>query len=202
MKQQPSIFRVSVLIFLSIFIISCHTSIAEKNRSNKSEVTFSKQLWKSMEEKNLVGDQAIPLKPFFGGAKPHGMVLEIYSNMLKVGDHAGFLVLKRNYDGVGVSVKNVRNDRKKYLSSITIMYQREPGYDEDNLNLFWAKYKPDGRLFSKEVMGNKMLLAGRLIKGKTSDTNKGCLYCHASAGGGDYIFYPEIKLPGFEYIDM
>jgi len=201
MSLQWSCCRVCVLIFLLVFTASCQTSAGKTDKSNHDDVNFAQKLWRSMEKKNLVGHQAIPLEPFFGGAKPHGMILEVYSNMLAVGDHTGFLVLKRNYDGVGVSVERVRKARTKYLSSITIMYQREPGYDDENLNLFWAKYKPDGHLFSKEVMGKDMRLAGRLIKGKTAETNKGCLYCHASAGGGDYIFYPEIKLPGFKYID-
>jgi hypothetical protein len=163
---------------------------------------FAHQLWRAMEENHLVGKQAIPLQPFFGGAKPHGMILEVYSHRLKVGKHDGFLVLKRNYNGDDVSVENVSRNRAKYLSSITIMYQREAGYDEDNLNLFWAKYKPDGELFIKELAGDRMSLAGRLIKGETYESNKGCLYCHASAGGGDYIFYPDIKLPGFHYADQ
>jgi len=95
--------------------------------------------------------------------------------------------------------KTVNRDRDEYLSSITIMYQREAGYDEDNLNLFWVKYKPNGELFIKELAGHKSPLAGRLIKGESYESNKACLYCHASAEGGDYIFYPDIKLPGFHY---
>jgi len=123
------------------------------------------------------------------------------ANAADIVDHSGFLVLKRNYNGKGVSIATVRQNRKKHLTSITVMYQREPGYDEDNLNLFWAKYKPDGSLFSKSMQGQTLQLAGRLIKGKTSEDNKGCLYCHSSAGGGDYIFYPNIRLPGFHYMD-
>ena len=202
MSLQWSCCRVCVFVFSLVSTVSCQTSVGKIDKLNHDDVSFAHRLWQSMEGEKLVGRQATPFEPFFGGAKPHGMILEVYSNMLTVGDYTGFLVLKRNYDGAGVSVENVRKSRTKYLSSITIMYQRESGYDNENLNLFWAKYKPDGHLFRKEVMGKEMLLAGRLIKGKTMDRNKGCLYCHASAGGGDYIFYPEIKLPGFKYTDM
>jgi len=76
------------------------------------------------------------------------------------------------------------------------MYQRESGYDTDNQDWFWAKYNPDGSLYQKKVEGKIMQMAGRIWKGKTMEQNRGCLYCHASAGGGDYIFYPEIELPG------
>jgi hypothetical protein len=61
------------------------------------------------------------------------------------------------------------------------MYQREAGYDADNQNWFWAKYKPDGSLH-KNPKG--MQLAGRVAKGKP----KGCISCHKVAPGGDYIF--------------
>ncbi len=199
MKHQMNNISISFVFIFSILITACQSSVKNFTDSNQDDVAYSHELWKAMFGDSLVGPRAIALKPFFGGAKPHGMVLEIYSGVFKVGDHEGFLVLKRNYDGKGVSVENVEKNRKKYLSSITIMYQREAGYDNENLNMFWAKYKPDGRLFVKEIMGDKMQLAGRLMKGENGENNKGCLHCHASAGGGDYIFYPEIKLPDFKY---
>jgi len=194
--------RTSFFLVIVMLISACQSSVTPRPPANSEDVMFAHQLWKVMAKNHLVGKQAIPLQPFFGGAKPHGMILEVYSHQLVMGKHNGFLVLKRNYNGEDVSIENVSRNRAKYLSSITVMYQREAGYDEDNLNMFWAKYKPDGELFNREMAGHKMSLAGRLIKGKTHESNKGCLYCHASAGGGDYIFYPDIKLPGFHYADQ
>lgn len=178
-------------------------SVPERPRpfAGDRDIEFAEKLWAVMEKNRLAGPKAVALKPFFGGAKPHGMILEIYSHQLTVGQHKGFLVLKRNYNGKDVSVENVSNNRSRYLTSITVMYQREPGYDSDNLNMFWAKYKPDGKLFDMEINGENLPLAGRLIKGETRESNKACLYCHSSAGGGDYIFYPDIRLPGFHYAD-
>jgi len=199
--KQSWIFQSSIIFAVVLSLLTGCQSTALNDTANAADIVFAENLWRAMEKQNLVGSQSIPLEPFFGGAKPHGMILEIYNNMLSVGDHSGFLVLKRNYNGKGVSIATVRQNRKKHLTSITVMYQREPGYDEDNLNLFWAKYKPDGSLFSKSMQGQTLQLAGRLIKGKTSEDNKGCLYCHSSAGGGDYIFYPNIRLPGFHYMD-
>lgn len=199
MKLRWIFYRTGIILLLLMPISSCQTSTDNTLLSYTEDVLYAQQLWQAMAKQNLVGEQAIALKPFFGGAKPHGMILEIYSRAFKMGDYTGFLVLKRNYNGEGVSIESVSKNRKKYLSAITIMFQREAGYDNDNLNMFWAKYKPDGSLFTKEMSGHEMQLAGRLIKGKPGENNKACLYCHASAGGGDYIFYPEIKLPGFHY---
>ncbi len=193
-------YSAGILVVLSTLLAGCQ-STPSSPAANSADVVFAGKLWQILEKKKLVGPQSIPLKPFFGGAKPHGMILEVYSHLLIVGHHTGFLVLKRNYNGKGVSIASVSKNRKKYLTAITVMYQREPGYDKDNLNFFWVKYKPDGRLFSKLMKGHKFQLAGRLIKGKTPGSNRGCLYCHSSAGGGDYIFYPDIKLPGFKYAD-
>jgi hypothetical protein len=159
------------------------------------DITYAGKIWSTMEIERLVGENEARLKPFFGGAKPHGMVLELVYKNITVNNHDGFIVVKKNYDGMDVTVESVKNNRAKYLSSITIMYQRESGYDKDNRNWFWAKYTPGGGLFQKKIEGKIIQMAGRIWKGKTIDQNKGCLYCHRSAGGGDYIFYPEIKIP-------
>ena len=201
MKSLYRLYRTGLFVFAATLVTACQGVPDSNLTSTGEDALFAQQLWDVMEGKRLVGRQAKQLDPFFGGAKPHGMILEILSQPMKKGQHSGFLVLKRNYNGDDVSVENVRKNRRKYLSSITVMYQREAGYDEDNLNMFWAKYKPDGDLFIKEFAGREMQLAGRLIKGESQESNKACLYCHASAGGGDYIFYPDIKLPGFDYPD-
>ena len=151
-----------------------------------------------MKKQRLVGPQARKLMPFLGAAPPHGWILELASQILNVGQHRGFLVVKKNYNGDNLRVEDVEENRAKYLASITVMYQREAGYDIDNDNWFWVKYKPQGELFSALMNGQQVSLAGRLAKGKTRNKNTACLYCHSSAGGGDYIFYPHITLPTTE----
>lgn len=157
------------------------------------DVSFAAKLWAALETAGLAGPQARKLEPFFGGARPHGMVLELAYQNLTVGGHSGFLVVKKNYDGDGVSVEAVGADRARYLSSMTVMYERENGYDADNQNWFWVKYAADGSVV-KNPAG--VALAGRVAKGKTPSENRGCIYCHRSAGGGDYIFYPQVRIPG------
>ncbi len=143
----------------------------------------------------MVGRQAKALKPFIGAARPHGWVLEVDSGTVDVSGHVGFVVVKKNYKGSHISVADVERDRAKYLDSISVMFRREAGYDMDNQNWFWAQYRPDGRLAVMRKMGMKVAMAGRMMKGATPDENRGCIYCHSSAGGGDYIFYPDITAP-------
>ena len=54
--------------------------------------------------------------------------------------------MKNNYGGDGVSEQTVANDPGGNLGAVTVMYKREGGYDPDNADWFWAKYKPDGSL--------------------------------------------------------
>ncbi len=190
-----------IFLFTCLFSAASHSQSADESLSsmqNSSDVQYAQKLWMSMERTKIVGPSAVREKPFFGGAKPHGMILELAYKTIDVGGHRGFVVVKKNYDGSGVTVDRVIADRKKYLASMTVMYRREAGYDEDNQNWFWVKYHPDGSIFQKMINGSKFYLAGRLMKGKTPDENGGCIYCHASAGGGDYVFYPEITVPSPE----
>jgi hypothetical protein len=185
-------FKVLVFFFL-VFNIS--SGLAGPLFGTVEDVAYAKALWLEMTTAGLVGPDKKRLEPFFGGAKPHGEILEIISQNLNLAGHEGFIVVKKNYDETGATLKTVKVNRAKYLSSITVMFQREMGYDLDHQNWFWAKYKPDGSFFTKSIENKNIPLVGRVAKGKTADDTGGCLYCHASAGGGDYIFYPKVKRP-------
>ncbi|MDT8282335.1 MAG: hypothetical protein RQ982_05905, partial [Gammaproteobacteria bacterium] len=76
-----------------ILITACQGSAKTYSLSSTEDIEYAHQLWKVMEKNRLVGEQAMPLKPFFGGAKPHGMILEVYSHALMMAEHNGFLVL-------------------------------------------------------------------------------------------------------------
>jgi len=187
-----------LILFSTLLSTSCQSIKPEKSPlsiGTEEDISYAQKLWSGMVMEQLVGSNAVPNKPFFGGAKPHGMILELAYKEIQVDAHTGFVVVKKNYDGPGVSVSSVEADRAKFLTSMTVMYQREDGYDEDNKNWFWVKYKPDGQVGTKVIKGKEIALAGRIIKGETPEDNSGCIYCHRSAGGGDYIFYSEIKVP-------
>ena len=159
------------------------------------DVGYAQLLWSALSRARMVGKHASHEQPFIGAAQPHGWVLELHTGRLPVAGHTGFVIVKHNYHGKAIRVEDVERDRARYLASISVMYQREAGYDPDNKDWFWVQYTADGELASMTKMGMKIVMAGRLIKGASRSKNRGCLYCHSSAGGGDYVFYPEIVVP-------
>ena len=153
---------------------------AELPFSGPDSVDYSKDLWAAMTSANLVGANANNPQPY-KGVHPHGAVLTTATSEATVGGHTGKVVVKKNFGGEGVSIDSVASDPAKYLKAVTVMFQREDGYDADNQNWFWAKYTADGGLHKND---KGMQLAGRVAKGKP----KGCISCHTAAPGGDYIF--------------
>ncbi len=148
--------------------------------SGEDSVNYSQDLWAALTAAGLAGSSASADKPY-KGTHPHGAVLETLTSEVSVAGHKGKVVVKRNYGGEGVSIDAVSGDRNKFIKAVTVMFKREVGYDADNKDWFWAKYKPDGSLHTNP---KGMMLAGRVAKGKP----KGCIACHTAAPGGDYIF--------------
>jgi len=138
------------------------------------DADYAAQLWSTMEEMNLAGDDMIRSFPYDGMA-PHGMMLETLYTTATVDGHTGDIVVKRNYGPEGVSVDQVMEDPGKHLGAVTVMFRREAGFDADNQDWFWVKYLPDGSL-DKNPKG--MRLAGKVAKGMDA----GCIACHSGAG--------------------
>ena len=159
-----------------------------KDCCDDAAVNYSKDLWSAMETAGLAGKSAKDDKPYKGQA-PHGAVLETIHSEVTVGGYffglfggqKGKVVVKRNYGGDGVSIDAVSKDRKKFLKAVTVMFKREAGYDKDNGDWFWVKYKADGSLHTNP---KGMMLAGRVMKGK----DKGCISCHTLVKDKDYLF--------------
>ncbi len=127
------------LVFLWVMLPSCVIAASDEGSlfvpvGTTEDVQYARELWDSMVQNRLEGEGRKTSPPFFGGAKPHGEILELLYQYLTVASHAGYIVVKRNYDKQGATVERVAEDRKRYLSSITVMYQREAGYDEANQN--------------------------------------------------------------------
>ncbi len=152
------------------------------------DVADSQAVWKALARADLVGPGARAGTPYMG-TPPHGKVLELLHQKITVNGHTGLAIVKRNYGGPGVSLNSVKANRGRYLKAITVMFKREAGYDPEDKNWFWAKYKPDGSLHVKEKMGMKIQLAGRVAKGKPM----GCISCHRGAPGGDFVFAKNLK---------
>ncbi len=116
----------------------------------------------------------------YPGQSPHGKFLRMFYNVVTIEGEPYHVIVKDNYGGEAATETTVTNNPEAYLAAVTIMLQREPGYDPENNDWFWAKYLKNGDL----DMTNGMKMAGRVAKG----SNQGCIACHANAGGGDYVF--------------
>ena len=146
----------------------------------EEDTAYAAALWDLMVAANLAGDDAIRTIPY-EGVDPHGKMLETFFTSATIDGHEGSLVIKRNYGPEGVEADQVLSNPAKHLGAITVMFQREDGFDDENQNWFWAKFLPDGSL-DKNAKG--MQLAGRVAKG----ADQGCIACHANAPGEDYLF--------------
>ncbi|MBQ0757838.1 MAG: cytochrome P460 family protein [Amphritea sp.] len=170
----------TVIVLAVASLLWGSSAVAEEPFGDKDSVSYANDLWSFMVEHKLAGKDAIMTRPYTG-APPHGMILELIEQKATLMGVSGELVVKRNYGGDGLTIDDVINNPDKYLQAVTVMFQREDGYDSDNKNWFYAKYTPDGSLM-KNPKG--MPLAGRVAKGMPT----GCIACHKAAGGGDYIF--------------
>lgn len=169
-----------IVLALIIFSSGCATSQDHNKKAmkkplfgNADDISYAKSLWNDL---NKHGLNSTPATLYIGGP-PHGKVREV----LEANINGKRVIVKRNYGGKDISVKAVKANRSAYLKSITVMAKRGAGYDPENNNWFWAKYKPNGELH-KNPKG--MMLAGRVAKGM----DKGCIACHQSASGSDMVF--------------
>lgn len=145
-----------------------------------ASVAYSNSLWAAMAVARLTGAKAKSDKPYKGQA-PHGAILETITSVVTVDGHKGKVVVKRNYGPGGISTRDVARNRAKHLKAVTVMFKRERGYDPENNDWFWVKYKPDGSLHTNP---KGMQLAGRVAKGM----DQGCIACHAAVKDKDYLF--------------
>lgn len=155
----------------------------------EEDAAFAAMLWEVMKANRLAGEGAIRSFPY-EGLEPHGLMLETFYTDAEVDGRRGALVVKRNYGPAGVEMDQIMANPEKHLGSVTVMFQREDGYDPDNQNWFWVKYLPDGSL-DKNPKG--MELAGRVAKG----ADQGCIACHSGAPGEDYLWTAN-AMPGME----
>jgi len=143
----------------------------------KTDVAFAERLWSSMKAADLVGGKRINVHPFEGN-EPHGSIQQVLDTSIKVQKKTGRVIVKVNHMGEGADVKSVYADPNRYLAAYTVMFKKPDGYDPENGNWFWAKYKPDGSL---DTNPKGMKLAGRVAKGM----DQGCIACHKAMGDGD-----------------
>ncbi len=157
------------------------TAAVAQDFGGQEDQDYAAQLWQIMQERNLAGDGAVQAFPY-PGTDPHGMMLETFYTDATVGNHTGTLVIKRNYGPEGVTVDQVLGSPGDHLGAVTIMFRRAEDYAPDSGNWFWAKYLPDGAL---DQTPEGMPIAGMA---------QGCISCHTSAEGDDYLFTTDADL--------
>ena len=166
--------------------VMASAALAQQMAGTEADQTYAAQLWEMMVEADLAGENRVHAYPY-AGTDPHGMMLETFYSEATVDGHTGVLVVKNNYGPQGVTADEVIASPDAHLGSVTIMFQREEGYDPETNNWFWAKYLPDGTLDQNPA---GMALAG--LVGKNADA--GCIACHQGAGGDDYLFTTDADL--------
>lgn len=110
----------------------------------------------------------------FVGNRPHGSIQESIATEAIIDGHKGRLIVKQNYGGEGkLTPEDVyKAGENEYLEAVTIMFQRESGYDPSHNDWFWAAYKPDSSIIVYE--GQRLVGRSQL-----------CIGCHAALGGKD-----------------
>ena len=142
-----------------------------------ADVAFAKKVWSAMDGYK---DWKLTTE-VYKGASPHGKWLRLYSTWVTVDGKHFPIIVKDNYGGRGVTKEAVVENPDQWLAAVTIMLQREKGYDADNDNWFWVKYSKTGEILKNP---KDMLLAGRVAKGMPA----GCIACHSQSAKGDYLF--------------
>lgn len=156
------------IIALSIFpqlVISQEKKMMDMPFGGEADVAFAAKAWEAMKgyDKWMMKTDMLP------GKSPHGKFLKLYYNTISVDGKPYHVIIKNNY----------MPDKK--LAAVTVMIQREAGYDPDNNNWFWAKYDPDGSISKND---KDIFLAGRVAKGMDA----GCIACHKASPDNDYLF--------------
>ncbi len=156
-----------------------HVHCAQQNMpfGGQEDVAFAQELWNAMGDYSAWALQS----DVYPGQSPHGQVLRMYYNYVHVQGEPYHVIVKDNFGGEGASVETVAQAPGEYLAAVTVMLQRETGYDAPNDDWFYVKYQPDGTIARNDA---DVPQAGRVAKGM----DQGCIACHRNAGGEDFIF--------------
>lgn len=175
MRQQV---RVALMVLVSVVLIvavGCgekeeETAAGPPEPANE-DVQHAQALWEQISDyENWTEPEGF--QGWQPGKSPHGAILRYYVNEEA---EAGL-----TRDGAVIVKENYSEESEDAIKSVTVMEKRA-GYDPETKNWFYVKYSPEGKVLSNPK-GKK--LAGLVGKGGT----KGCIPCHGSAGGDDYLF--------------
>jgi hypothetical protein len=186
--KRKVFFGVLAVVVLLVFAMAVFSQTATKTAKKtekkvqmpfggKEDVAFANDMWKAMKDYN----SWLMKSEVRMGMSPHGDFIQLYYNIVNLNGKPYHVIVKDNFGGEGATKDLVTESPSKYLMAVTVMVQREKGYDLENNDWFWVKYNADGTI-GKDEKGTEM--AGRVAKGM--DT--GCISCHKAAKDNDYIF--------------
>jgi hypothetical protein len=166
------IFTLLILVFIWISM-PLHAAEPDSGAGRLEDDAYAAKVWAYMQSNQLIGEQRMRSFPF-AGARPHGSIQEIIATEAKIDGHQGRLIVKHNYGAKeGLTVKDVyASAEHENYEALTIMFQREKGYDTANNDWFWAEYNPDGSVLNFQ---------GQQLSGRAP----ACLGCHTPLGGKD-----------------
>lgn len=164
----------------TLLISGCSTMkmMVDRPFGNAVDVAESEVLWKQLQEGGFNTTEST----LFEGNTPHGKIVEALEGKID----GKTVLVKRNYNGDGITIDAVKKDRARYLSAITVMQKREPGYDAENQDWFYSMYNPDGTVHKRMMM---IPMAGRVAKGVEMES---CISCHSTMP--DYRFVTDKTL--------
>ncbi len=160
---------------LMLFLLPFYT-VAEQPKVSSGKAVDNAdaaKVWQFMVKNKLIGEGRIRSYPFIG-SRPHGSIQEVISTQATIAGHNGKLIVKHNYGAKEKLTphKVYSEDQAHNYVALTIMFQREKGYDSANNDWFWAEYTPDGTIINYQGVD----LSGR---------SQMCLGCHTPLGGKD-----------------
>lgn len=174
--------KVTAVAFSLLAALTAQSALAQQKPAGMpmafggaEDVAFASKLWGALKAAKLVGPDRINVQPFPGN-EPHGAIQQVLDSKVMVAKRTGRVIVKVNH--MAKDVKSVYAEPNKAIGAYTVMFKKPAGYDPENQNWFWVKYKPSGEV-DKNEMG--MLLAGRVAKGM----DEGCIACHRAIGGDD-----------------
>lgn len=171
-----------LLILLAVLVFFAARGDAERQQGEQKEAAstgsedaaYAEQLWGEIKDYE---NWPVPegFEGWQDGISPHGKYLRYYINDIAKEDV--------NKDGAVIVKENYMEKSEDALAAVTIMQKRK-GYDPENKDWFYVKYSPDGEVMTDE-QGRE--IAGAVGKGM----EEGCVPCHKTAGGGDYLFMTD-----------
>lgn len=160
---------IGLLAALAIGSTGCgQTATPTQSESGAPEMSQAQaeELWQMLQSEDYATNwSTVPGKgELYRGQDPHGMLLSTYLNEAAaqaLEDKPGrmpedAIIVKENYTP------------DEALDSVTVM-MKQPGFDPDHHDWFWAKYGTEGEIQA----------AGKPV---------GCISCHGAVRSNDYVF--------------